>query len=102
MCLDSGSNLLVALSEPASPRGNNEGGKFRYRGNTKEHYSKDMGSIDPGHNSVGVEGSEQERRSTRSKQKGGGYLFRFRKLPRGLDQRGQGSQRLSGLEEGML
>ena len=30
------------------------------------------------------------------------HLFRFRKLPRGLDQRGQRSQRFSGLEEGML
>lgn len=62
-----------------------------------------MSSIDPGHNRTGVEWSEQEGNDPVEVSKEEEvYLFGFRNISSGLDQRGQRSQRLSALEEGVL
>lgn len=61
-----------------------------------------IGSINPSHNRAVVGESEQGNDALEASKVRGVHLFRFRKIPRGLDQRGQRSQRLSSLEEGVL
>lgn len=64
--------------------------------------------INPSHNRAGAGGLNKGRKENfccnqaKKEKEKFRLLFRFRKLPRSLNQRGQRSQRLGGLEEGVL